>query len=156
MLSGLADSALHIALGALGYRAREVRGVSLLEAEGRGTLTLVLLHGLGSRGADYLPLLARLRPYARRLIAPDFPGHGASPLTRTFDIATSTGTLVEALAEAIDERAIVYGNSLGGFAAIRFAATHPDRVAGLFLASPAGAPSSAQDFARFQSALRFD
>jgi pimeloyl-ACP methyl ester carboxylesterase len=152
----LGESAIRAGLGALGYRSRDMRGVRLIEAEGRGDLPpIVLLHGLGSRAADYLPLLQRLRPHVRRVVAPDFPGHGASPRPEPFDIGTSTRALVDALAEAVDP-AVVYGNSLGGFSAIRFASLRPERVLGIFIASPAGAPSSADDFTRFQATLRVD
>ncbi len=50
----------------------------------------------------------------------------------------------------------MFGNSLGGYSAIRFAAARPDRVRALFLASPAGAPSTPDEFARFQSVLRME
>ena len=156
MSSAVAEAALRAGLGALGYRSRDVRGVRLIEAEGRGDgPPVVLLHGLGSRGADYLPLLQRLRPHVRRVGAPDCPGHGASPAPNPFDIGSSTLALVNALAEAV-EPAVVYGNSLGGFSAIRFASTRPDRALGIFIASPAGAPSNADDFSQFQATLTVD
>jgi len=156
MISAVGEAALRRALGVLGYRSRDVRGVRLIEADGRGDLPpIVLLHGLGSRGADYLPLLQRLRPHVRRVVAPDFPGHGASPAPEPFDIGGSTLALVEALAEAM-EPAVVYGNSLGGFSAIRFASRRPDRVLGIFVASPAGAPSTDEDFSQFQATLTVD
>ena len=154
---GLADAALRAGLAALGYESRDALGVKVLQAPGRGVLpTVVLLHGLGSRGADYLPLLQRLRPHVRRVVAPDFPGHGGSVVPPSFDVASSSSGLVRALGEVLDEPAIVYGNSLGGFSAIRFAAARPDRVRGLFLASPAGAPSTPEEFARFRTLLRME
>lgn len=157
LLRRLEEAAVRAGLAALGYESRDVCRLHVVQAAGRGDLpTVVLLHGLGSRAADFLPLMQRLRPHVRRVVAPDFPGHGASPRPEVFDVGSSTGALVDALAEALDEPAIVYGNSLGGFAAVRFASTRPERVRGLFLASPAGAPSTAEDFARFQSTLRME
>jgi pimeloyl-ACP methyl ester carboxylesterase len=74
-------------LAALGYRSRVVATrearVRVLERAGRGDLpSIVVLHGLGSQGIDQLPLLQRLAPHVRRVVAPDFPGHGASEAPR--------------------------------------------------------------------------
>jgi pimeloyl-ACP methyl ester carboxylesterase len=144
---------------ALRFKSRGVdtsRGrVRVIEGEGRGELpTIVLLHGLGSRGSDYLPLLMRLRRHARRVIAPDLPGHGVSEARycerpRT----THLETLAEALDEVLDEPAVLFGNSLGGLAAIRFALARPNRVRGLFLASPSGAPSTPEEIERLLRTL---
>ena len=73
------------------------------------------------------------------------PGHGSSDTPRAFDIAKCIDGVCEALDETLDEPAIVFGNSLGGFTALRFALSRPHRVRGLFLASPAGAPSSPEE-----------
>jgi pimeloyl-ACP methyl ester carboxylesterase len=37
---------------------------------------------------------------------------------------------------------VVFGNSMGGFLAIRFASRHPERVLGLMVNSPSGAPGA--------------
>jgi pimeloyl-ACP methyl ester carboxylesterase len=149
------------ALSALGYTSRDVRTragkVRMVEHERRGSLpTIVLLHGLGSRGADYLPLLHRVRRHARRVVAPDMPGHGASDTPRTFDLEKCIEGVSEALDRTLDEPAIVFGNSLGGFTALRFALSRPHRVRGLFLASPAGAPSSPEELESLVSTLRVE
>jgi len=132
--------------------------VRVIEREGKGDLpTVVLLHGLGSQGADYLPLLARLRPHVRRVIAPDLPGHGRSDAPYTERPRhTHMETLAEALDEVLDEPAVIFGNSLGGLAAIRFALARPDRVRGLFLASPSGAPSTPDEIERLLDVLRLE
>jgi pimeloyl-ACP methyl ester carboxylesterase len=154
-------SALDLALSALGYASRDVRtrtgDVRVVSSAGRGAgPTIVLLHGLGSRGADYLPLLQRLRPHVRRVIAPDFPGHGASDAPEDLDVEACLDGVAEALDETLDEPAVVFGNSLGGLGAIRFAGARPHRVRGLFLASPAGAPSSHDELDSLAGRLRVD
>ncbi len=147
-------------LAALGYRSHAVntsRGrVRVIVGSGTGELpTVVLLHGLGSQGSDYLPLLARLRPHVRRILAPDMPGHGASESTfAERPRHTHVETLAEALDEVLDEPAVIFGNSLGGYAALRYAIARPERVRGLFLASPSGAPSTAEEIERLLGALR--
>ncbi|HEX4515061.1 MAG TPA: alpha/beta hydrolase [Polyangiaceae bacterium] len=123
---------------------------------GSGKLpTVVLLHGLGSQGADYLPLLARLRPHVRKTVAPDMPGHGASEAEVALrPRRTHVETLGEALDEVLDEPAVIFGNSLGGYAALRYAIARPERVRGLFLASPSGAPSTKAEIDRLIGVLR--
>jgi pimeloyl-ACP methyl ester carboxylesterase len=147
---------------ALGYRSRFIATrdarVRVLERAGKGDLpTVVVLHGLGSQGLDQLPLLQRLVPHVRRIVAPDFPGHGASEAPRDErDREAYLAALFDALDATLEEPAIVFGNSLGGFAAIRYAAERPARVRGLFLASPAGAPSTPDEFERMMGALRLE
>jgi pimeloyl-ACP methyl ester carboxylesterase len=149
-------------LAALGYRSRVVATrearVRVLERAGRGDLpSIVVLHGLGSQGIDQLPLLQRLAPHVRRVLAPDFPGHGASEAPRNErDREAYLDALFDALDATLEEPAVVFGNSLGGFAAIRYAAERPARVRGLFLASPAGAPSTPDEFERMMGALRLE
>jgi pimeloyl-ACP methyl ester carboxylesterase len=152
--------AIDACLAGLGYESRRVetrRGrVRVIVGAGSGALpTIVLLHGLGSRGADYLPLLSRLRPHVRMIVAPDMPGHGSSeaedaPKPRH----THVETLAEALDRVLDEPAVIFGNSLGGYAALRYAIARPERVRGLFLASPSGAPSTKEETDRLIDMLR--
>lgn len=151
---------LEACVAALGYRSRVVATrearVRVLERAGRGDLpTVVVLHGLGSQGIDQLPVLQRLVPHVRRVVAPDFPGHGVSEAPRNErDREAYLACLFDALDATLEEPAIVFGNSLGGFAAIRYAGERLTRVRGLFLASPAGAPSTPDEFERMMGALR--
>ena len=102
---------------------------------------MVLIHGLGSCAVDYGPLMGWLRRRHSRIIAPDLPGHGHSstpsvPLTAD----RMTTALLEMMDAVVDEPVVVFGNSLGGIAAIRYARLRPEHVLALILASPGGAP----------------
>lgn len=121
----------------------------MLAADGSGTLPpIVLLHGIGSRAVDYLPIMQRLRPHTRAVLAPDLLGHGRSTSSdEGHEASELAAALTEALSESLDEPAIFYGNSLGGLLALRFALDRPMLVAGLYLASPAGAASTAAELA---------
>jgi len=130
-----------------GYRSRWVQTLigrmHLLEVRGDGPRpTAVLLHGLSSAGAHLAPLIRALRPSFSRVVAPDLPGHGLSAMPPA---DACFGDLDQALAEAIDHVAhpdapiVLFGNSLGGFAAIRYALARPERVRALVVASPGGA-----------------
>jgi pimeloyl-ACP methyl ester carboxylesterase len=99
----------------------------------------VLLHGLSSSGADFAPLFRRLAPFTRRIIAPDLPGHGASdPPPRRLEARCVLDAVGDALDQVVDGPATVFGNSLGGAAAIRYALSGSPNVGSLFLVSPAG------------------
>ena len=131
---------------AAGYTSRRVPtsagSVRVFEGASRGSLpTIALVHGLSADAFGYLPLLQRLRRHAR-VVAIDLPGHGGSESRDDITLHSCVGGGVEALASYLREPAILFGNSLGGLTSIRFALAHPTLVRGLFVASPAGAPSS--------------
>lgn len=124
-------------------RTVDVAGLRLhvYDGVGQGALPpVVFLHGLGSAGAAFAAVAARVRPHVSRLVIPELPGHGFS--TRG-DRPVTPEILLEALEAALDhvldEPAIIYGNSLGGALAIKYALSRPDRVRALLLVSPAGA-----------------
>lgn len=142
-------------LRAKGYRSRRLQTsvgrIHALEARGGGGLPPVLvLHGLSANGATYESLLERLRPKVRRVYALDMPGHGLSdtPAEGMSSEALRAG-LREALTQLVDEPVVIFGNSLGGAAAIRLATELPEAVRGLALAAPGGAPIPAEELARF-------
>src|SRR5690242_594858 len=107
-------------------------GVRLRLVEtGDGAPTL-LLHGFSLGVAHWAPLMTRLP--ARRLIAIDMPGHGASDgvdfdginLRAWFDV-TLTGLLDEIGVESVD----VIGHSQGAMLGVFLALDRPDRVRSL-------------------------
>ena len=130
----------------------------MLETEGRGKLpTLVLLHGFSSAGVHYIPLLHLLRPRVRRIVLPDLPAHGFSSTPRGgIRGETLLGGLTEALDTVLDEPAILFGTSLGGIAAIRYALARPARVRGLILCSPTGAAMDEDEIKSFAAMFRID
>ena len=101
---------------------------------------LVLLHGNPGDHRDWdavAPDLAR----DHRVIAVDWPGYGASPppvppsSASAMQFAERLGALAGALAL---EDAVVIGNSVGGYAAVRLALEQPARVGALVLVAPGG------------------
>jgi pimeloyl-ACP methyl ester carboxylesterase len=138
-----------------GFRARVVgtsQGrVHLLEGPGRGDRPpVVVLHGLSSRGTHFAALARHLQAHARRVILPDLLGHGSSdvPAAGLRGRAIRQANL-EALDQVLDEPAVLYGNSLGGYQAITYAHARPERVAALVTTAPGGAPmpeDQLQDF----------
>ncbi|MCB9760551.1 MAG: alpha/beta hydrolase [Alphaproteobacteria bacterium] len=143
-MSTLLDRISLVALRARGFRSRYV-GTSLgtthvLDGTGRGSLPpLVLLHGVSSRGTHYRPMIRHLLPHHRRILLPDMLGHGLSDEPRMgLTSAIIEEALTETLDQLLDEPVVMFGNSMGGYMAIRYAARSPERVRGLAVNSPAG------------------
>lgn len=135
--------------GAFLARVTVAEGISFWlddRGEGEGSPVL-LLHGFtGSAAAWGDPILRGLAS-RRRVLAPDLPGHGASPTPPPGRLALPA--LVEDLCQLLDryriERAVWMGYSMGGRVALGAAVLRPERVAALVLesASP-GLASSAE------------
>ena len=102
---------------------------------------IVILHGLGASATSFGPVIARLRDCSPRILAPEAPGHGFSRAHRSArGVNDLLASITQVLERELDKPAIFVGNSLGGTMALRYAHRHPERVAGLVLVSPAGAP----------------
>ncbi len=156
-----ADRARVLALRLQGARSLRIStasgSVHVLDVPGRGSMPpVVLLHGLSASAADYDPLVRRLRRWSERIVAPDLPGHGLSPSTFEGTPSTVVEALIDALDRVVDRPAIVFGNSLGGLVAIRYALARSSRVAGLCLVSPAGAWTDAMELRALLDLLRVD
>lgn len=109
--------------------------VHLVEA-GAGE-PVVILHGGAGVGAEHFGVVAGLAKRFR-VILPDRPGHGLSDefAYRHLDLRKHNVEFVEALLDELGiERAMLVGNSYGGFMAICFALAHPERVSRLVILS---------------------
>lgn len=149
-------------LNATGLRSRwldtSVGRLHVLDGRGRGTLPpVVMLHGFSANAISYAGLLHRFAPHTSRLIAPDCPGHGFSQVPpRGLDRDTMLDGIFEVLDRVIDEPVILLGTSMGGFGAVRYAASRPDKVRGLVLICPGGAPMTAAGLTDFLDTFRVD
>jgi pimeloyl-ACP methyl ester carboxylesterase len=123
----------------------DAAGIRLHVYEGKSAGKLppmVFLHGLGSAGAAFAGVARRIRPEVSRLVVPELPGHGFSargdnPVTPEILLDAVDAALANVL--ETHEPAIIYGNSLGGALAIKYALRRPAQVRALVLVSPAGA-----------------
>jgi len=101
---------------------------------------VVLLHATLHDHTDFDPVAGDLAG-RYTTIAVDWPGHGQSdPMSggRVADASLFAEVLAD-LADRLDlAPAVLIGNSVGGFAAVRLALDQPDRVAGLVLVNGAG------------------
>jgi pimeloyl-ACP methyl ester carboxylesterase len=127
--------------------ATPVASLHVYDAEGRGDLPpVVLLHGLGSAGTAFGPLLERLRPHVQRVVVPDYPGHGYSERTARLTPEALFESVAHALNSLALEPAILVGNSLGGAVALTYTLANPQKVRALVLVSPAGAHATEEEW----------
>ncbi len=101
-------------------------------------LTVVCLHAIGHGAGDFAGLAGRLAD-RHRVLALDWPGQGWSDPDRSPPSAQRYAELLAGFLAAVDAGPVVLiGNSIGGAAAIAYAARHPELVRGLVLANPGG------------------
>jgi pimeloyl-ACP methyl ester carboxylesterase len=99
----------------------------------------VLLHGIGSGAASWLPCALELAPDAR-VIAWNAPGYGNSaPLALAMPNAADYAGRLQQMLDAIGglDKFVLVGHSLGALVATAYAQAHPQRITRLVLLSPA-------------------
>jgi pimeloyl-ACP methyl ester carboxylesterase len=106
--------------------------------EGKGTNTLVMIHGLGSYSPAWIKNIQDLKS-DYRCIALDLPGYGhSSKGDYPGDLTFYTG-IIHQFIEALNlESVTLAGHSMGGQIAIITALAHPEQIGGLVLVAPAG------------------
>jgi pimeloyl-ACP methyl ester carboxylesterase len=126
------------------------------DARGSGELpTVVLLHGLSSSATGFGPVLGRLLRHVRRVVVPDYPGHGFSGKTGRLTPEELHASIHAALGALDVGPAILVGNSLGGAVAMQRAIDHPSLVRALVLVSPAGSRSSPEEWDELRRTFQF-
>jgi pimeloyl-ACP methyl ester carboxylesterase len=99
--------------------------------------SMVLLHANGGDHRDFDAIVGRLASDAT-VHAVDWPGHGDSAAA-TAPTACGFADLLPAILDQLGGGPfLVFGNSVGGFAALRAAARRPDLFRGLVLVDPGG------------------
>ena len=144
-MSALLDLVAQARLRVAGFRPQRVPTtfgeINVLVAKGGGDLPpLIMLHGVSSRGSHYRTLAPGLLRHFSQIVLPDFLGHGASAPPSRWDTPALMHSMGEALDALIGDTMLLYGNSMGGYAAIKIAAARPGKVRGVLVTSPAGGP----------------
>jgi pimeloyl-ACP methyl ester carboxylesterase len=113
--------------------------VAYLEAGPADAPVVLLLHGLGATNASMLPLVVDLAQ-DHRVIAPDFPGFGASQAPLWRYSAAELGRWLDEFMRVLGiEHTDIVGNSLGGRVALEAALVAPSSVDRLVLLCPSPA-----------------
>lgn len=131
------------------------RGALAYTDHGGDGIPVVALHGFFMDQSMFNPQVEGLADVAR-VITVDIYGHGGSsdgPVGFTYwDVADDVVALLDHL--AIDE-AVWLGMSQGGYAALRGALAHPERVSGLILVSTETAATDAETKAEYEGLFSF-
>src|SRR3954462_7185053 len=126
----------------------ERAGVTLAGEEAGEGIPVVLLHGLTATRRYVVMGSRALERSGHRVVTYDARGHGASTGAEDPD-AYDYDDLVEDLRAVMDDRgidrAVLVGASMGAHTAVRMALDHPERVAGLVIATPAFDPEEDRD-----------
>lgn len=116
---------------------------------GSGGIPLVLVHGLGSRGEDWSPMIPTLAASGFHVYTPDLLGYGRSANPDVaYSVVLEENVLVDFMHAVGLPRADVDGWSMGGWIAAKLALDHPEMVDRLVLDDSAGMtfqPSFARD-----------
>ena len=116
-------------------------GSMVMEDAGNGP-PIVLIHGLGGDSNTFQTLLPTLSGF--RVIRPDLPGAGRSPLRPGLDgLRGLTRAVTDGLKALGIGRAYLVGHSMGTLLCQYMAAAAPDRVSGMALFGPILEPPSA-------------
>ncbi len=126
-------------IGAAAAASRvEVDGVTLAYERWGTGMPVICLHAIGHGAQDFSPL-AKLAGGEAALIALDWPGQGRSGDDQVPASAERYCALLEGFVEALAlDRFVLFGNSIGGAAALLYADRHPEKVRGLVLSNPGG------------------
>lgn len=105
---------------------------------GRRGTPLILIHGLGGSAEAWVGLLPKLSE-EYLVYAPDLPGFGETPLAPEGYTIRTHALYIKRFLDALGyPRAVLVGNSLGGWIATMFATDYPERVERLYLLNSAG------------------
>jgi pimeloyl-ACP methyl ester carboxylesterase len=136
-------------------RSVDLAGTAVHYYEGQGPAdvpTLVLLHGYGDSSHTWYQMLLPLVRELGRILVPDLPGLGFSPLPPHRDhltLAEYSALLREFCARIAGDGCVLVGQSLGGALALRLAGNRGkgsgDLLAGLIAIDPAGAPMTREE-----------
>lgn len=111
----------------------------VLEAGSNENPAMVLLHGSCSNSAAWLgDMSAFAKQY--HVFAIDIPGEPGNSVDNRLDIETNEYSywLKEVLDALTIKKAVIIGNSMGGWLALHFSATYPNHTSALVLLAPSG------------------
>ena len=95
--------------------------------------TMILLHGIGSSGMSWMPVMTRLADLYR-LVIPDLRGHGQSGQPEQgYHLSDYADDLERIIAWSGEPHPLIVGHSLGGLTAITWAKRHPAQASAIVL-----------------------
>lgn len=120
-------------------------------------LPIVLIHGIADSALTWAFIIEKLAD-GHDVYAVDLPGYGFSTLPpgRAYATLDDMRDLLSAFVrEVVGRPALVVGNSLGGWLAIKLAWSDPQLICGIVLLNPGGAPLGGREaWAPFQKLIQ--
>jgi len=102
------------------------------EETGMG-IPFIFLHGYPLDHTIWMPVISRLKDELR-VVAPDLRGFGHSPVvTQLYSLSDMADDIARLMDDALIEKAVLVGHSMGGYISFAFAKHHADRLLGLGL-----------------------
>jgi pimeloyl-ACP methyl ester carboxylesterase len=95
-------------------------------------IPVMLVHGFPVDGSLWDAVAASLNKQFRLLI-PDLPGSGSSPLANPINMETLADLLSGILEQEAVDQCVLIGHSMGGYIALALAEAHPDKLLGFGL-----------------------
>jgi pimeloyl-ACP methyl ester carboxylesterase len=126
-------------------------GVTLSGEEAGEGQPVVLLHGLTATRRYVVMGSRALERAGHRVIAYDARAHGKSDPGGDYGYERLAADLLAVLDDRDIERAVLAGASMGAHTLTKFALTHPERVAGLVVMTPAYDPDAERNFDRWDA-----
>jgi len=134
-------------------------GSVFIDDGGRGGVPVVFIHGNGGRSSQWRAQLTHLRK-TRRAAAIDLPGFGKSsaPAQGDFSLSTMASAIDASTRAAGIDRFVIVGHSYAGAVVAKYAAEHPERVAGVIYVDAAAKtlPLNQQQKDQLAAGLRAD
>lgn len=105
---------------------------------GKGTETVVLLHGFGANKDNWIEMVRFMPGY--HFIIPDLPGFGDSTKSESakYDVASQADRLDRFFLKLGLKSIVIAGNSMGGNISGIYATKYPEKVKGLVLLNNSG------------------
>lgn len=102
-------------------------------------IPLVLIHGIGSRGEDWAPMIPALAAQGFHVYVPDLLGYGRSSKPDVdYSISLQESVVLKFMDTLQLQHANVGGWSMGGWVALRLTLDHPEKVNRLIVYDAAG------------------
>jgi pimeloyl-ACP methyl ester carboxylesterase len=107
---------------------------------------LIMIHGMSSHLQTWEPLIAEIGE-GFRILSLDLPGFGLTgpnPMGE-YGPKVYTEAVLAVMNRSDIDKAVIVGNSMGGWTAWRMGLSHPERIHGLVLLDPWGAPGEGKE-----------
>jgi pimeloyl-ACP methyl ester carboxylesterase len=135
-------------------------GTVFIDDGGQGGVPILFVHGNGGNSQQWRAQLDTFRAHGHRAAAIDLPGFGKSAPAADGDYSLiSMANAIERATQSVKlNRFVIVGHSYAGAVVAQYAATHPEKVAGVVYvdAAAASVPLTDQQKAQFNAALRAD